>query len=400
MGDNKMNRLQKQLLLSRLLSLVNRVPKDENRIAFYSTPDISDNALAFFKYVYSLDEGYDLVWVLNKKEPPALEILKKECPDVKTAYLYSSNGIKELLRSKFVVTTDVLPLTPHFGQGIIQLWHGLPGKKTGYEHPLGVKDLYLYMNRWTTDFVTTSELVVGAFVRQFMINPRKFRLLGQPRNDGMLKNLKNSRYMLSEILGRDLDKYEHIILYAPTYRYTSYLKDFEASVKVVKSLLRKEFQDFLKKVNALLVIKPHKLVADAIQGSIKSKSNIVILTDEPLQTRLLTINDVMGAFDILITDYSSIFEDYILLNRPMVFYLPDRKDLEEKSGFLLPYKFFAPGDKPETVNELMDSLRTYIENPHKDREWRETVKSLLYEVGDDSKSSERVYNALIKVKDS
>ena len=394
-----MNRVEKQLLLSRLLSLANRIPKDENKVSFYSTPDISDNALAFFKYVYSLGEGYELVWVLNKKEPPALRALKKEYPDVKTAYLYSLDGVKEFLRSKFVLTTDVLPLTPHFGQKIIQLWHGLPGKKTGYEHPLGVEDLYLYMDGWTSDFVTTSELVVGAFVRQFMINPRKFRILGQPRNDGMLKNLKNSRDMLSEILGRDLEGYERIILYAPTYRYTSYVKDFDASVRAVKSLLRKEFQEFLEKVNALLVIKPHKLVADAIRESIKSGGNTVLLTDEPLQSRMLTINDIMGAFDILITDYSSIFEDYILLNRPIVFYLPDRKELERKSGFLLPYDFFAPGDKPETVDELITSLRTYMEDPHKDWEWRETVKSLLYEVGDDSKSSERVYNALIKVKD-
>ncbi|WP_010479305.1 hypothetical protein [Thermococcus zilligii] len=42
---------------------------------------------------------------------------------------------------------------------------GLPGRKTGHEHSLGIKDLYLYMDRWTIDFATTSELVVGAFVR-------------------------------------------------------------------------------------------------------------------------------------------------------------------------------------------------------------------------------------------
>ena len=395
-----MNRIKRQLFFSRVLSLLNHTPKDENKITFYSTPDVSDNALALFKYIYSLDEDYKLVWILNKKESNALKALKKQYPDVKTVYLYSLEGVKELISSKFLVITDVLPLTPHSGQKIIQLWHGLPGKKTGYEHPLGVKDLYLYLDKWTTDFVTTSELVVGAFVRQFMINPRKFRLLGQPRNDSMLKNAKDSKYLLSEVLGGDLDKYEYIILYAPTYRYTSYLKDFNASVKVVQSLLKKEFQEFLEKVNALLVIKPHKLVADAVSGSIKSGSNVVLLRDESLQERLLTINDIMGAFDVLITDYSSIFEDYILLNRPMIFYLPDKKELEQKSGFLLPYNFFAPGDKPETITELMNSVKMYIENPYKDKEWRETVKSLLYEVGNDSKSSERVYKALIKVNGS
>ncbi len=391
-----MNRVRKQLLLSRFLSLANRIPKDDNRITFYSTPDVGDNALALFKYVHSLDEGYELVWVLNEKNPPALEVLKREYPNVRTVHLYSQSGLKELIRSKFIVTTDVLPITPHHDQEIIQLWHGLPGKKTGYEHPLGIRDLYLHMDRWTTDFVTTSELAIGAFVRQFMIHPRKFRLLGQPRNDGMLKNLESSKELLSGILGIDVERYEHVLLYAPTYRYTSYMKDFEASVRAVKSLFTRKFQESLKKENALLVIKPHKLVADALASSIDKTENTVILTDKPLQSALLTINDIMGAFDILITDYSSIFEDYILLDRPIVFYLPDREELERKSGFLLPYKFFAPGEKPQTVNDLVNSVNSYIEDPQKDMGWRKTVKSLLYEVGDDARSSERVYKTLIE----
>lgn len=391
-----MNRLQKQLLLSRLLSLANRVPKDENRIAFYSTPDISDNALAFFKYVHSLDEGYELVWILNEKNPPALKPLLERYPDVRAVPLYSPGGLKELTRSKFVITTDVLPVTPHSGQRIIQLWHGLPGKKTGYEHPLGVKDLYLYMDRWTTDFVTTSELAVGAFVRQFMIHPRKFRILGQPRNDGMLKNLKGAKDLLSGILGADVENYDYLLLYAPTYRYTSYMKDFDASVNVVRSLLRREFLEFLERNEILLVIKPHKLVARAIEGEVAERPNVRLLTDSHLMGSLLTVNDIMGAFDVLITDYSSIFEDYILLERPMVFYLPDRAELERKSGFLLPYSFFATGEKPETLSELRVSLKAYLEEPEKDAEWRRTVKSLLYEVGDEPYSSERVYKNTIK----
>ncbi|MFA4646564.1 CDP-glycerol glycerophosphotransferase family protein [Pyrococcus kukulkanii] len=391
-----MDRIRKQLLLSRLLSLANYVPKDKDKIAFYSTPDISDNALALFKYIYSLDKGYELAWILNEKTPVALKALKREYPDAKAVYLYSAEGLKELLQSKFVITTDVLPITPHLGQRVIQLWHGLPGKKTGYEHPLGIKDLYLYMDRWTTDFVTTSELAVGAFVRQFMINPRKFRILGQPRNDGLFENLRTAKDILSGILGIDVENYDAVILYAPTYRYTSYLKDFKASLKVVKSLFTRKFLEFLERRNVLLVIKPHKLVADALASAIEKAKNITLVTDRALQEKLLTINDLMGAFDILITDYSSIFEDYILTERPIVFYLPDREELERKSGFLLPFKFFAPGEKPETIDGLITALHSYLDDPKKDLEWRRTVKNLLYEVGDDAKSSERVYRQLIR----
>ena len=391
-----MNRVRLQLLASRVISLVNMLPKDENRIVFYSTPDVSDNTLALFKYIHKLNEGYELVWLLNKPSSAGWNALAERYPDAKGVPLYSAGGLKELVRAKFVVTTDVLPVTPHLGQRAIQLWHGLPGKKTGYEHPLGVRDLYLHMDRWTSDFVTTSELVVGAFVRQFMIKPKKFRILGQPRNDGMLANLKSAKTLLSEILGVDLENHDHVLLYAPTYRYTSYLKDFDASVRVVKSLISQRFTRFLKTNNALLVIKPHKLVADAVKPEIKDSENVKLLTNDSLSKNLLTINDVMGAFDVLITDYSSIYEDYLLLERPVVFYLPDRRELEGKSGFLLPYDFFAPGSKPEDVDELTMALEAYFEDPEKDLEWRKTVKSLLYEVGVDDKSSERVYRQLIK----
>ncbi|BAA29472.1 CDP-glycerol glycerophosphotransferase family protein [Pyrococcus horikoshii] len=393
-----MDRVTKQLTVSKLLSLANFIPKDSQKILFYSTPDVSDNALALFKYISEKTDDYELAWLLNNPNSPSVKTLKEKYPEVKTIYLYSLEGLKELLRSKFVVLTDVLPLTPHRGQKIIQLWHGLPGKKTGYEHPLNVKDLYLYMDKWTTDFVTTSELVVGAFVRQFMINPRKFRILGQPRNDGLFDNLKDAKNILSSILGRDVEDYDHLILYAPTYRYTSYMKDFQASVNVVKTLFHHKFLEFLKEENILLVIKPHKLVADVIKPEIKENSNVILLTDEHLQSRLITINDVMGAFDILITDYSSIFEDYILLERPILFYLPDREALERKSGFLLPYEFFAPGRKPETLEGLIHALKIYMEDPEVDSEWRKTVKNLLYEVGKDNKSSERIYNLIIKQK--
>ncbi|MBP1911702.1 CDP-glycerol glycerophosphotransferase family protein [Thermococcus stetteri] len=391
-----MNRVTKQLIASRLLSLANILPKDESRIVFYSTPDVSDNALVLFKYISDRTNEYELVWLLHNPNSPVRNILKEKYPEVKILPLYSLSGLKELLQAEFVITTDVLPITPHMGQRVIQLWHGLPGKKTGYEHPLGVRDLYLYMDRWTTDFVTTSELVVGAFVRQFMINPRKFRILGQPRNDALFDHLKDAKEVLSSILGWDVETYDHVVLYAPTYRYTSYLKDFQASVNVVESLFQKSFLDFLRRENVLLVIKPHKLVAEAVKSKIKGNSNVALLTDEPLQSHLFNINDIMGAFDIMITDYSSIFEDYILLERPIVFYLPDREALEQKSGFLLPYEFFAPGKKPETVENLKKALIEYMNDPQMDAEWRETVKNLLYEVGQDNKSSERVYKHLIK----
>lgn len=192
-----------------------------------------------------------------------------------------------------------------------------------------------------------------------------------------------------------MEAYDGVVLYAPTYRYTSYLKDFEASVRAVESLFRRDFIEFIREENILLVIKPHKLVAEAVKSKVKVSSNVVLLTDEPLQSHLLNINDIMGAFDILITDYSSIFEDYILLNRPIVFYLPDREALEQKAAFSCRMNFCSWEEARNCRRPQKEPERVHRRSPDRCRV-EETIKNLLYEVGQDNKSSERVYKHIIK----
>ncbi|WP_367884742.1 CDP-glycerol glycerophosphotransferase family protein [Thermococcus sp. JCM 11816] len=105
----RMDRVTKQLIASRLLSLANVIPKDENKLLFYSTPDVSDNALALFKYVSRKTNDYELVWLLNNPSSPSVKVLKGRYSEAKTVPLYSIKGLKELLRAKFIITTDVLP---------------------------------------------------------------------------------------------------------------------------------------------------------------------------------------------------------------------------------------------------------------------------------------------------
>ncbi|ASJ01665.1 CDP-glycerol glycerophosphotransferase family protein [Thermococcus gorgonarius] len=79
-----MNRVKLQFLASRITSLANTIPKDENRIIFYSTPDVSDNALTLFKYVHNLNKGHELVWLLNNPRKHVVTVLQEKYPEVKT----------------------------------------------------------------------------------------------------------------------------------------------------------------------------------------------------------------------------------------------------------------------------------------------------------------------------
>lgn len=56
--------------------------------------------------------------------------------------------------------------------------------------------------------------------------------------------------------------------------------------------------------------------------------------------------NILNAVDILITDYSSIYFDFLLLDRPIIFTPIDYEEYKHNRGFLLePFDFWAPGDK-------------------------------------------------------
>ena len=68
------------------------------------------------------------------------------------------------------------------------------------------------------------------------------------------------------------------------------------------------------------------------------------------------ITHILPGIDLLMTDYSSIYLDYLLLDRPMLFLPYDLADYEKKHGFYMPYDTCTPGPKPETMRACMEEI--------------------------------------------
>ena len=80
------------------------------------------------------------------------------------------------------------------------------------------------------------------------------------------------------------------------------------------------------------------------------------------------VNLILPEIDILITDYSSIYVDYLLLDRPCIFVPYDLENYKRKRGFLLDYDFWAAGaivltqkDLEGALTEILSGKDTYIE---------------------------------------
>ena len=180
-------------------------------------------------------------------------------------------------------------------------------------------------------------------------------------------------------------EFRRVILYTPTYR------DYDPKMtsEITKNLATNErFIDYLRQNGLLLLILPHPFEYNLLKSF--ENQNVVMLDRKRFLENNIEIYDILPAVDILITDYSSIYFDYLLLNRPIIFYVPDLEKYRYERGFLLePYEMWTPGDKAKTVEELILALDEAINNPKKWERERCWLRDVMFEY-QDGNSSERI----------
>lgn len=168
--------------------------------------------------------------------------------------------------------------------------------------------------------------------------------LGFPRNDTILCSTK--RATVEKWIKTMTDaEYDKIILYVPTYR------DYKGAYSSSKSVLglgsQEELTELLNIENALLITKFHPL-----QDITAFEYNDRIIEFE--KTYDFTVYDLLSIVDVLISDYSSILHDYMVLNRPIIHDFFDRDKYDETRGFAFdPVDNACPGAIATDWNELL-----------------------------------------------
>ncbi|MEW4209508.1 CDP-glycerol glycerophosphotransferase family protein [Priestia megaterium] len=173
--------------------------------------------------------------------------------------------------------------------------------------------------------------------------------LGSPRNDFLIKNQKNRKLIndLEKELKLNKSK-KKIILFSPTHR------DDPVKNEIYLNSILEEFHkidDQLDKKDIVILFRPHYY-----SKSIKIKTEVFknikyVGFDEYKDVRPLMIFS-----DCLMTDYSSIFVDYLLIDKPIIFYVPDLKEYSEYRGLVIDYSngIHTPGPKIEDLSDLLE----------------------------------------------
>lgn len=282
-------------------------------------------------------------------------------PNYKTLPFKSLRPLFTFLRAKNIVIShglwDTGYLRPSSRKRVIEAWHGIPIKRIGFEvrgiSKREISALKLHAKR-ITFFMVPSDYCIELFLDTLHIPKAKFLCTGQARNDILTK--KESKVSIREKMGLSADT--KLVLYAPTFRKNGDLPFFQFPDFEPEAL-----DAFLQKENIVLLLRPH--IDDSGKVEKFLTGNIRLFSRE----QQIEINEALAEMDGLITDYSSILIDYLLLNRPVFFTCYDYKDYikNERGDFLEEdYLNWIPG--PNILNQkeftLVLTIVTGAETDH------------------------------------
>jgi len=346
------------------------IPKQKNFLCFSSFPDLSDNSYAIFKYILKNNKiNSKLIWLLSDLN--SIELYKKmiyvdleiTVSEVNEKVLFikknSIRGIYYYIRSKHVFFTHGLYSEKKIPKNhiLINLWHGMPLKNVGKLDGKEEVPKFSYT-------VATSKKYQIVMEKVFDVPKRKVLITGQPRCDLLFEN-KNSLLRI----GIQKDNYNKVIFWAPTYRQ-SIIGDIRNDVisenilglPVVSLSELKTLNEHLEKLNSFLIIKIHPM--DILNlYKLPSYSHILVLNNEQLLTNQIQLYNLLGECDALLTDYSSIYIDYLLLNKPILFVASDFDEYLDTRGFLFSnMKELMPGPIASNFTELIILLKEIILN--------------------------------------
>ncbi len=283
-----------------------------------------------------------------------------------------------ILNSKLIVTThgSVFKTRKNF---TLELWHAFPTKKDGLYLPKPNLSLF---HKYTDFILSYSEFGTLLFNARIGIPINKYLEFGSPRNDYFFNPEENP-------LPR---KFAKIIIYTPTYREGGITDEDSFQIFPNSDFSLDRFCSYLKSNNFLFIWKSHPNEEHKILSKFNeiSTSNIMMLSDDKLRQYNKDLYQILPFTDLLITDYSSIYIDYLLLKKPMIFTPFDQEEYDKIRGELLtPYSYWHPGPICRSQDALEIEIKKCLTNKNYYSKERNQLTTLFHKYADGN-SSDRV----------
>lgn len=381
----------KELIYLLLLPLDVIIPKNP-RIWVFTVRDNEpwgDNMRSMLER--TLDEPYMMPVVLTSFSCPRPDIAALyPRGSVVVAKRYSLQGLWCFLRasvcfvshSNHVLYSVLIPQFPHV---VVNLWHGIPIKAILFsEHRnTHIKRTCLNRQYLHCDYTISSSMVDRlAMSASLMHNPNSVWVTGLPRNDLLFSQTPLPPSLVAEEAQlQNLLAGRRLVLYAPTFR------------------------DWENPDNPYLVAEQ----LDTLCAVLRSQNAVLGIRKHPSDTALVIPDnpDVMdcGAHiysnpqvllrstAVLITDYSSIWVDYLLLDRPIIGACYDYERYQQHRSLLYDFEDIFAGSITRTPEALAGALEKALDGNDGYAAKREASRKLLLQYRDNG-STQRVFERI------
>lgn len=336
----------------------------------------SDNPMYLYEHVCS-KSTHNCIWLTHKKS-----IRDKLCSENKTCHLiWSFSGIFYSLRAKIVIVgSGKKDVNPYFINGaiVINTWHGSPIKKIGMANdkinsPLinNLKKIFLpNVYEYNIDHIISSSSEFDKILGDaFDVASDNVLKTGYPRNDVFFRGSKTDFVSVKKIA------------YLPTFRDNfsdyDYFSQFQFNNKIVEFLLNNNLE---------LHLGTH--FASSSEINIKKSKCIKLIPRDPF----FNLNEYLKGIDLLITDYSGIYFDFLLLGKPIILAPFDLSFYEEMCRKLYfkydELKCYGVANNWNEIHELLTSILS--------KKFKKEPEIITTQYNDYNKgnSSELLYNFL------
>ena len=355
----------------------------KNIIVFESTPNLSDNTKAVFDEFISRDfnKKYKLVWIVSKANSD-LPVIENVSYCDKKRRGYKLKLLYYRIFAKALISCNDYLITLREGQVSFYLTHGTPIKsvKSYYTIPQNID--YILIDGEATKKICSYE---------FNADIKKFFALGFPRNDVLVNTAKDISTLFS-------DKGEKIAVWYPTFR--QHKNGHGNTTNNALPILHDEKQaiilnEIAKANNVILVLKPH-FAQDVSKIKACNLSNIKFINDEFFIKNNITSYEFIASCDALISDYSSVYYDYLLCNKPIGLVWEDFDEYKKTVNFAVDMDYYMKaGHKIYTIEDFEEFLKNIASSNDKLESERAEI-STWANYSNDGKSSQRVVDFIIE----
>ncbi|MGX7198159.1 CDP-glycerol glycerophosphotransferase family protein [Enterococcus olivae] len=334
---------------------------DPNLIV-YETRDgksIVDSPYAMFMYLASNPEYSDFIhiWILNSNNQELENSIPAELRDkVRFVYRNTLEYVDALLEAKYLISNSTFEsfFVKRPDQIYINTWHGTPLKSMGFDIPGKVSHSQnVLRNFLMADYILSpNKHTSNIFIQSYKLDnvyPGKILEGGYPRIDLTLNSDKSNVIKKIRGFGTKIDSNKKTILFSPTWKGSS-VNNAQDDIEQIVNETLKLVEEFSSQYNVLIKVHPFAF------SRVKDDERIA----DYLVSDLIDANEVLSVVDLLVTDYSSIFFDFLVTNKPIVFYSWDKDLYNFERGMYLDQEEL-PGPTAENLTELMECIHNVEE---------------------------------------